>query len=41
MSIVDIAVEASDKEKIFFKSFAGIGKSFPIKAFLQGPDATK
>ncbi|KAG0613371.1 hypothetical protein M758_6G097800 [Ceratodon purpureus] len=36
VSIVDIALEESDKEKIFFKSFAGIGKSFPVKAFFRG-----
>ena len=36
VSIVDIAVEEADKDKIFFKSFTGIGKTFPTKAFAKG-----
>ena len=36
VSIVDIAIDDSDPEKIFFKSFAGIGKVFPVKAFARG-----
>ena len=40
VSIVDIAVDEGHKDKIFFKSFAGLGKSFPITAFLRGADAT-
>ncbi|KAG0588193.1 hypothetical protein KC19_2G223800 [Ceratodon purpureus] len=36
VSIVDIAMDESDPEKIFFKSFAGIGKNFPVKAFAKG-----
>lgn len=44
VSIVDIALENPDAEptgkeedaKIHFKSFAGIGKTFPLKAFARG-----
>lgn len=36
VSIVDIAVDENDEEKIFFKSFTGIGKTFPVKAFARG-----
>jgi hypothetical protein len=36
VSIVDIALDDSDPEKIFFKSFTGIGKTFPVKAFVKG-----
>lgn len=35
VSIVDIAVDESDAEKLYFKSFAGIGKTFPVKAFAR------
>lgn len=38
VSIVDIAVEEADKNNIFFKSFSGLGKSFPVKAFAKGAD---
>jgi len=33
VSIVDIAVDQSDYGKLFFKSFAGIGRFFPVTAF--------
>lgn len=36
VSIVDIAVDESDNQKLFFKSFAGIGKLFPVTAFARG-----
>jgi hypothetical protein len=44
VSIVDISLENPDAEptekeedaKIHFKSFAGIGKTFPVKAFARG-----
>ncbi|KAH8941169.1 hypothetical protein BDL97_14G023800 [Sphagnum fallax] len=44
VSIVDISLENPDAEptekeedaKIHFKSFAGIGKTFPLKAFARG-----
>ncbi len=44
VSIVDISLENPDAEpsekeedaKIYFKSFAGIGKTFPVNAFARG-----
>ncbi|KAG0586743.1 hypothetical protein KC19_2G113500 [Ceratodon purpureus] len=38
VSIVEITVEEADKNNIFFKSFSGLGKTFPTKAFLRGAD---
>jgi hypothetical protein len=41
VSIVDISLEnpgaqPSDDAKVYFKSIAGIGKTFPVKAFARG-----
>jgi len=39
VSIVDIAL--SDKNSLFFKTFSGLGKSFPAAAFVKGADQAK
>ena len=38
MSIVEIHLEDHDPSNIFFKSFSGLGKTFPTKAFLKDAD---